>query len=439
MAKRAPNEIADDLKKLARNSRGNEDRVSLLQDVQTYQEELKAQNEALVQAQQQLEQTRDLFVSLFDFAPNGYVIMNDHGLIQRVNLTAATLLGKPRHSIEGLPLFGFVAAADRQKTLDFLRRCRSGDQDSQTLSTEISVRSSDATVPVQIICRPSFGGKASQPELFVTIIDISERRQLEIERDRAASEHAALARRLLSIQDEERRRIARDLHDNVGQQITSLRLMLDIIAMKSLDEEAHARVRQSLSIVEQLDKNLDFIAAGLRPTALDVGLVAAIEQFVREWAKTFGIDCSFHSDDLDDLPIMTDVATHLYRVVQEALNNILKHAGATTVTVAIERREPDLVLTIADDGCGFDARAADIKAGLGLLGMRERAQIVGALIDIRSSPRHGTTITLQLPLQTSPPPALISARYRTRARAPDAAAPRTTAAARRIKPPRRLR
>src|SRR6185369_7996586 len=155
MAKRSPREIADDLKRLVKNSQANRDRVALLQEVQTYQEELTAQNEALVHAQQQLEQTRDHFIGLFDFAPNGYIVMDDNGVIRRVNLTAASLLRTPRDSIEGLPLLRLVEAADRPEMLAFLRRCRSHQHDSPAITTEISVRSGNATLPVQLICKPS--------------------------------------------------------------------------------------------------------------------------------------------------------------------------------------------------------------------------------------------------------------------------------------------
>ncbi len=255
---------------------------------------------------------------------------------------------------------------------------------------------------MQLICKQR--GATSDgdgAEYFTALIDITERRRLEGERTKAAREHAALARRLLSVQDEERQRIARDLHDNIGQQVTSLRLMLDLIAMASIDDGVRARVTQSQSIVEQLDRQLDFITGELRPASLDLGMTAAIRQFVDEWAATFGIVAEFRGEGTEELRLKPEAETHLYRVVQEALNNVYKHARATRVSVSLECKGHEVFLVVEDDGHGFDAAglADSQNRGLGLVGMRERAQIVGGSIDIQSrAARRGTRISVRVPV-----------------------------------------
>src|SRR5215467_13404348 len=123
-ARRSPREIIDELKELSERRDLEPDPQRLLHEIHVYQEELQAQNDALSAAQSAIEETRDRFVELYDFAPNGYLTLDSHGLILRVNLTAAAILGKSKTAIEGMPLLGFVVAGERSGLLDFLRRCR---------------------------------------------------------------------------------------------------------------------------------------------------------------------------------------------------------------------------------------------------------------------------------------------------------------------------
>jgi len=161
-------------------------------------------------------------------------------------------------------------------------------------------------------------------------------------------------------------------------------------------------VTQSLSIVEQLDHDLDFLTTELRPASLDLGITAAIRQFVDNWSATLGIASEFSSDGVDGLRLQPGIETHLYRVVQEALNNVAKHADASCVNVSVDRKGSTLVVTVQDDGCGFRADAqADRKAGVGLIGMRERTQIVRGSIEVLTAPGEGTTIRLRVPVESA--------------------------------------
>jgi signal transduction histidine kinase len=409
MARRARREISKDLKQFAERRTGDGEQRTLLHEVHVYQEELAVQNEALTRAQTALEATRDRLMELYDFAPIGYLTLDPNGLVLGINLTGAAFIGKPRHAIEGMPLLGLIAADHRLTFLDFLRRCRQMVQQQQPerdprkpdITTELAMRCADGRKDVQLLCRAR-QNMPGKPQYLTTLIDISEQKRMQAAHANTAKEHATLARRLLSVQDEERQRIARDLHDNVGQQITSLRLMLDVMSMAPLDDAVRDRVARSLSIVEELDRHLDFITSGLRPASLDLGLTVAIEQFVGEWSSTLGVASDVSSVGMDDgLRLTPDVEIHLYRVTQEALNNVAKHAGATSVSVSLERMDSTVVLTISDDGRGFKAESDQIS-GLGLVGMRERAQIVHGSIDIRSAPGKGTTVCLHVPVGRAP-------------------------------------
>ena len=401
--RRSARDIAEELRQLALKSDDDRDRMSLLHEIQVYQEELIVQNEELRRAQTALEETRDRFIELYDFAPSAYLALESSGVIRQINLTGAALLGKPRHVIEGMPLLGFVTSADRPRLLDFLRRCRNAD-DAADLSVELALQAASGARNVQLICKPRLGPDAESRQLFTALIDITERRQLEAEREKDSREHVALATRLISAQDEERQRIARDLHDNIGQQVTALRLLLQVVAMAEVDDPVRQRITQIQSIVERLDRQLDFLTGELRSASLDLGVVSAIEQFVREWSGTFSIAADVECRGLAQLRLDPAVETHLYRVVQEALNNVYKHAQAQRVRVALERRGTDLVVIVEDDGRGFDATALSRSQarGLGLVSMRERAQIIGGTIDIESTPGRGTTIYLHVPIHESP-------------------------------------
>jgi signal transduction histidine kinase len=150
---------------------------------------------------------------------------------------------------------------------------------------------------------------------------------------------------------------------------------------------------------EQLDRQLDFFVGDLRPAALDdLGLETALSQFVREWSQNFGIRAEFHAAGLNGR-MDREVETHLYRISQEALNNVYKHADAQSVAVLLERRDSQLVLIIEDDGTGFQPERSDTKhKGLGLVGMQERAALIGGLMEIETAPGQGTAVYLQVPL-----------------------------------------
>jgi signal transduction histidine kinase len=168
--------------------------------------------------------------------------------------------------------------------------------------------------------------------------------------------------------------------------------------MAAADEPVRKRILEAQTAAEQIDRALDFIAAELRPAVLDLGLVAALEQFVREWSVTFAIPAELHVSGVTDAQLEQEVETHLYRVAQEALHNAYKHAEASRVELIFERRGSSIVLIIEDDGCGFHPdHAATTHRGLGLLGMRERAEIVGGSLEIESAPGRGTTVFFQVP------------------------------------------
>lgn len=227
-------------------------------------------------------------------------------------------------------------------------------------------------------------------------------RQME-ERRLIEEERFTLMQKIVTTQEDERRRIARDMHDSLGQQMTALRLK---IASLKDDHSDDPKIVESLGRLQELgakvDADVNFLVWQLRPTVLDdLGLVSAIENYIREWSRHYGIPSEFHAGRFRGGRLDETVETHLYRISQEALNNIYKHARAQNVTVLLESRRKEIVLVIEDDGIGFDPDNVRPNAasgrGLGLVGMRERAAIIGGKVELESSPGNGTTVFVSAP------------------------------------------
>jgi PAS domain S-box-containing protein len=206
--------------------------------------------------------------------------------------------------------------------------------------------------------------------------------------------------KLVGAQEDERKRIARDLHDELGQKLTGLRLKLEAARKICEDEAVCSKIDEIQTIAKNIDADVDFLAWELRPAALDdLGLIVALENYVTEWSRHAGVTAEFHQTGLKRKRLASITETNLYRITQEALNNTNKHAAAKYVNVMIEKRGAVVVLIIEDDGVGFDPETKETRAkGLGLMGMHERAALCGGSLEIESAPGEGTTIYARVPL-----------------------------------------
>ena len=208
-----------------------------------------------------------------------------------------------------------------------------------------------------------------------------------------------LSVRLRQAQEEERRTISRELHDDVGQQLTAMRMELGTLERLHVahDAEFGSRLTEVKTMAEQSLHMIRDIAAGLRPSMLDdLGLAAAVKKQAREFAKRTGVPVSVTVDGAFE-HLRDPHRTYIYRVVQEALTNCAKHAHAHQISVALVESVNMMTLTISDDGIGFD-RGRLPRGGLGLIGMEERVRELGGTASVRSSPGHGTTIHVTIPL-----------------------------------------
>lgn len=271
----------------------------------------------------------------------------------------------------------------------------SSTRERRDVERQLRILRPDGTIRfVQSLAHPVFNDAGDLVEYVGTIMDVTEHREEEVARK-------DLLHRLIAAQEDERRRIAREMHDEFGQQLSTLTLTL---ATLRRDHAGQAGLDEQLAFAEgiarTLDADIDFLVRQLRPTALDdFGLIEALRNHVRRWSEHSTIQADWHVRGIDPARLTQEVEITLYRILQEALNNVAKHARATRVDILLEGYPEHVSLIVEDNGVGFEtgnAFGADVE-GLGLTGMRERAALVGGTVDIESRLGNGTTFAARIP------------------------------------------
>ncbi len=227
----------------------------------------------------------------------------------------------------------------------------------------------------------------------------------QVERERAEREQmrSQYVTQIITAQEEERKRIARELHDSTSQALTSLLVGLRSLADRHRSPELKQQVEDLRGIVGHVLNDLHTLARQLRPSVLDdLGLAAAIQRYVADCRTRSGLTIDLAMPGLNNERLDSALETALYRIVQEALTNVIRHAHATTASVVIERRTDRVRAIIEDDGCGFDPASLSGDGHLGLNGIRERAALLNGHLIIESAPGHGTTLYVEFPLPAPP-------------------------------------
>jgi PAS domain S-box-containing protein len=431
-----------DQRSMAGVQKSQADPVRLFHELQVHQVELEMQNAELQEARDRTEGLLEKYTDLYDFAPTGYFSLDDQGRIVEANLTGAALLGAERSRLIKRRLVRFVAPASQAIFLAFLDRvcAHTGKQ-----VCEAAVLKEDATV-----FWASFHGTSAIPAggppkwCRIAVSDITSLKQAEEAQRRMEALAAAnrkltqeivrrqavqealkkseqhsrqllaksrqmeeqlrlLSRRFLSAQEEERKKISRELHDVIAQILTGINVRLAALKKEAaLDTRGLKRnIARTQQLVERSVNIVHRFARELRPTVLDdLGLVPALHAFMKGFREQTGIRVSL-SAPAELNQVDSDKRTVLFRVAQEALTNVARHAQASQAEVRIQKLDGAICMKIKDNGKGFKPQLvlnANRNNRLGLLGMRERLEMVGGNITIESAPGRGTTIQAQVPL-----------------------------------------
>ncbi len=321
------------------------------------------------------------------------VLGADHTVLH-CNRRFARLLGAGLQSVIGSAIQGLVWPDDRARLDALLRRAT-----QRPCRGEIRLQSqTGAPLPVHLSLNPLRLDGTRAVCLIASDLSAVKRAEQEL---RASSEQSRnLAARLLSVREEERTRIAREIHDELGQSLTAVKIDLAWMAGRLPRRNAPMleRIRSTLELADSLIQSVRRISTELRPGILDLGLAAAVEWQAQEFQARTGIRCQLQL--LAQEVVAPNVATALFRILQETLTNVARHSGATRAEVVLQKERDRLVLRIRDNGRGFDQADPLLSGSLGLLGMRERAAMLGGGMSISSAPGKGTSVTAWVPLRS---------------------------------------
>lgn len=331
---------------------------------------------------------------LVEAMSEGAATLTRNGDVLYCNRRFAELLGKKPGNMAGIAVRSMVTEADRDRFETLLADAR-----RKIVKGEFTLRRADGRlIPVYLSLNRLQGYKGQALGMVVTDLSEQKRRQ-DAEIKRTETMHRLLLERTLTAQEDERRRIARELHDEAGQLLTAL-----LVGLRTLEDArklSHVKVQgQRLrDITAQAIDEIGRLARGLHPSVLDDhGLGVALSRYIAEYAKTHKITVDLMLDNFDAGNLPPAVRIALYRILQESLTNIARHAGATLVSISFTRSATALEVAIIDNGCGFDAEAISVSSHrLGIHGMRERAALLGGTIKFTSQ-RKGTLMLVHIPL-----------------------------------------
>ncbi len=339
--------------------------------------------------EEKLREYEARYTHLLDQMPDGVALVSRRRII-RANPSMAQLFGSPSpDTMQGLRTSDLAAPGSKKimnqrSTLRTLGKKGRNRFEFQALRKDGSTFLAEVTLAVD----------RSEPHPFVLafIRDVSERKAYEEQRKR-------LSERIITVQERERASIARELHDELGQALMGIKM--DMAWVKTHIKDIDTIVPERLKALEELiDTTLESVremAASLHPSVLDrLGLSAAIEWYAGEFERRTGIECMIEVESWD-FSIDSNTAIHIYRIFQEALTNIARHARASRVDIRIAQDQGYVAISVSDNGRGIPSQKLLGPMSLGIAGMRERAELIKGRLDIRNRRGKGTTVTLQVP------------------------------------------
>lgn len=368
----------------------------LIQELMEMRQPL-AESEALETERMHAEEELSLVYDALNSAVSGVIVTNLQGRIRYVNPAFLRIFEyKDKTEVLGKNAADLFATEEVKKFADV----KAIIDKTRGETEEFTARHEDGrTFPVEVSSSNVTDSEGNIVGRMASFIDITPRKQAE-------KEVRYLSRRLMDTAEQERKRLARDLHDECGQILSALHLGMEALQRSIPDELEDQRMKcdELIGLVQQLGETIRNISHELRPGMLDdLGLIPTLEWYLKDFAdRSQQIQTEFQALGFQRrLDPETEIV--LYRIVQEGLNNVARHARAKRVSVSLTCSHPNVILTLRDDGVGFEAKrdvsASDTtKRGIGLLGMRERVASVGGSIHIRSAKGKGTVVRAELPI-----------------------------------------
>jgi len=404
--------VAGDGKRRARKKRisGKEVRARLSEAEATLDAIRTGRVDALVVSGPQGEQTRTIegathpYFVLLNAMSDGAALLERGGAILFGNLSLGDIVGARVETLLGSPIQRLVAPAELSRFDEFLRLGCAKKSAAEFTFGAASKFAKPVTIALSPLPLASFrdaNGSESRDTvvLMAIIVDLTYRKAAEATR-------ARLLESVITAEDNERRRIARELHDETGQSLTALVVGLRTIADMSVPADVRPAALRLRDVAARTVDDVGRLARGLHPAVLDdMGLDSAARRYVHDYIGSFGTPVNFLAGNVCSPRLAPLTAATAYRILQEALTNVARHARATKIDVEMSRTASALELLIRDDGVGFDVpRALDPASGLGLHGMRERVTLLGGSIEIESGPGRGTVVRARIPTGANVPP-----------------------------------
>lgn len=375
-----------------------QDIPKLMHELQVHHVELEMQNDELRQAQQTLAEACDHYTQLYDFSPAGYVTLTPDGVITEANLRFCTMIGVHRKAVLQQPFQSFVVPQDWNV---FLRHCLEVVASGTMHTCRLSVLPKDG--PPLIMQMQSMSIKNTEGhgvQIETAMLDMTHREEAEIAVRESQRKVQEIAARLSTAQDDERHRIARDLHDDYCQRLTVAILELGMLPKRYPGPWASpAQHLQSVKdVLSGLLSDLRDLSHDLHPYQIaSVTLNDALRHLLADFTKQSYVATDLHATP-ESIRLPQEISNALYRIVQECLANVLKHAKAERVRVTVAGLPDAVDLLITDDGQGFVPEAVDGSHHLGLISMRERAEQLRGKLTVTSRPGGGTLISVRIPL-----------------------------------------
>ena len=345
------------------------------------------------------KQAEERFRLVVEAAPSALVVANEEGRILLVNSRAESLFGYQRHELLGRSMESLVPRSLVQQPDDAGDELFADRQGPPLESGNLyAIRKDGARVPVEVGLSPIATEEGTW--MLSSIVDITQRQRADLALQESRRELRALAGRLMNVQEEERRRISRQLHDDLSQKLALLAFdTSNLLLSPSLSQdELNQELRSIQARIVQLSQDVRQIAHQLHPSILeDLGLAAALHELCEEVSAREGIKAVCTQERMP-VRIPKEVASCLYGVTQEAMHNVLKHARASQVSVKVEGGSEGIHLTVHDNGVGFDQQGPASRHGLGIISMKERVRLVQGDFSIESQPGKGSTVIVFVPV-----------------------------------------